>query len=141
MVLTAPRRPQLTSLYGTGRLRELPALTVGHLQGLRDTQLPSTRPAAAQATQLVTGWRGRGSCGRASDPPSCPAPPGARLAKRKLLRPPLPEPQSRLAWGRLLPSRAPSPALSSSNPVLQLHDPQLCVFRGGGQRGQVVDLP
>lgn len=69
MVLTAPQRPQLTC-FQPELLRDLPALTAGHLQGPRDTQLPSLRPAAVQATQLVTGWKGRGSCGQASDPPA-----------------------------------------------------------------------
>lgn len=45
----------------SGRPRDLPALTASHLQGPRDTQTPGLKPAAVQATQLMTGQRGRGS--------------------------------------------------------------------------------
>lgn len=56
----ASQRPWMTRLQ-SGRPRDLPALTASHLQGPRDTQTPGLKPAAVQATQLMTGQRGRGS--------------------------------------------------------------------------------
>lgn len=69
VVLTGSQSPWVTCLQLEWP-KDLPVLNAGHLQVWRDTQLPGLRPAATQATQLVTGQKGRGSWGQASDPPA-----------------------------------------------------------------------
>lgn len=101
---------------------------------------PRLKPAVAQATQLMTSQRGRGSWCRASDPRP-PGPPGARLAKRKFLRPPFPAPQGGLGWGRPLPSRAPSPALDTSKPARSPRTSSCVASWGGGGKGGPATCP
>ncbi|XP_057600751.1 basic proline-rich protein-like [Hippopotamus amphibius kiboko] len=113
------RRPATCSARGTPRYQPEACGSTGHPAGDRPER--------------------KGQLGPGLRPPGCPALPGARLAKRKLLRPPLPAPQSGLGWGRPLPSRAPSPARDSSNPALKPHNPQPRASWGGGTSGSGLD--